>query len=344
VLDPQFIDESTLGYNALMPAITIDEIDTSWLSRAMALPVQRFSIDPVNAGYTSDVYRILFDEPELPPSIILKLAAASEDSAQFATRFHAAEKETRFYSDYSTHVSVRTPACYFCDAEHFALLLEDFSHWPVTRPETGASQNQTILAMETLAQLHGQTPIVNPAPFIESLITASEDMNTFVMDRLEDLADTPAVLLMKHYAGNSLAISDKFTELPQVFSHMDFRLDNLRFREDEVTVFDWGEYSLAPVGFDMAYFMTTSLTTSNRRKWEEQMLAVHLDALHKHGLDKITRAQLFNSYRLALLPGFYLPALVLTRGDPRQGKQLLEQSLSAITDHIEWLESLFTRD
>ena len=57
---------------------------------------------------------------------------------------------------------------------------------------------------------------------------------------------------------------------------MDYRLDNMRISNDELILFDWGECSLAPPGFDLAYFMITSLTPHNRRAWEASLLNTYL--------------------------------------------------------------------
>ena len=121
---------------------------------------------------------------------------------------------------------------------------------------------------------------------------------------------------------------------------MDFRLDNMRISGDDLMLFDWGECSLAAPGFDLAYFLITSLTTRNRRTWEETLLDTYHRVLAANGI-QYRRGELFNSYRLAVPPGFYLAALVLTRGHQDYGMTLAERCLGAIDDHLPFIMKQF---
>ena len=121
---------------------------------------------------------------------------------------------------------------------------------------------------------------------------------------------------------------------------MDFRLDNMRISGDDLILFDWGECSLAAPGFDLAYFLITSLTTSNRRTWEQTLLDTYHRVLAENGI-RYRREELFDSYRLAVPPSFYLAALVLTRGHQDYGMTLAERCLGAAEDHMLFIMSQF---
>src|SRR5204862_400530 len=54
------------------------------------------------------------------------------------------------------------------------------------------------------------------------------------------------------------------------------RLDNMRFEGDDIVVFDW-QVILATSGlYDVMYFVVTSLTTDQRRAWQDDLLARYL--------------------------------------------------------------------
>jgi hypothetical protein len=121
---------------------------------------------------------------------------------------------------------------------------------------------------------------------------------------------------------------------------MDFRLDNMRINGDDLILFDWGDCSLAAPGFDLAYFLITSLTTRNRRSWEQTLIDTYHQVLAENGIG-YSRDEIFDSYRLAIPPGFYLAALVLTRGHQNYGMTLAERCLGAIEDHMLFITKQF---
>ena len=324
----------------------IPKIDADYLSQALGSLVESFQVEPIGSGegYMSNLYRITLQGGALPDSIIMKLPSADTEKFSLATRFNSYGREQYFYRALAKRSSVRTPRCYFNADNEFLLLLEDAGHWPVIDVTAGASLFEATVAVTHLARMHASYWSTTPGKvenFSTGFEAAAVDMSSFVLERLAELSQTGSVAFMRQYANHSLNHLPLFTEQKQVFSHMDYRLDNMRISGDDLILFDWGECSLAPPGFDLAYFMITSLSSRNRHAWEETLLNTYQQTLALNGVHYGHQA-LFDSYRLALPPGFYLSALVLTSGDQAYGLMLAERCLEAIADHLPFVTERFS--
>lgn len=324
---------------------SIPQIDADYLSQALGSLVESFQIEPIGSGegYMSDLYRITLQGSALPDSVILKLPSDDPEKLALATRFNSYGREQHFYRELSRHSAIRSPGCYFNADNEFLLLLEDAGLWPVIDIPSGASLDQAITAVTHLARLHASHWASKPeavANFSVGFEAAALDMSSFVHDRLVELPESRPVQFMRQYARHSINYLPLFTGQKQVFSHMDYRLDNMRISGNDLMLFDWGECSLAPPGFDLAYFLITSLTTQNRRAWEETLLNTYHQTLAANDIP-YSQDELFDSYRLAVPPGFYLAALVLTHGDQNYGMTLAERCFGAIDDHLQFITKHF---
>ena len=324
---------------------SIPQIDTDFLSETLGGLVESFQIESIGfgEGYMSDLYRITLQGTGLPATVILKRPSGDPERLELATRFNSYGREQHFYRELSEHSAIRSPRCYFNADYEFLIFLEDAGRWPVIDAASGASFDQAITAITHLAKLHASHWASAPeavAPFSDGFEAAALDMSSFVNDRLTEFPQSKAVKFMKQYARLSIDYLPLFASQKQVFSHMDFRLDNMRISGDDLILFDWGECSLAAPGFDLAYFLITSLTTSNRRTWEQTLLDTYHRVLAENGIS-YRREELFDSYRLAVPPSFYLAALVLTRGHQDYGMTLAGRCLGAVEDHMLFIMSQF---
>jgi len=325
--------------------LSIPKIDTDFLSKTLGGLVESFQVESIGfgEGYMSDLYRITLQGTGLPASVILKRPSGDPERLELATRFNSYGREQHFYRELSEHSAIRSPRCYFNADYEFLIFLEDAGRWPVIDVTSGASFDQAITAITHLAKLHASHWASAPeavAPFSDGFEAAALDMSSFVNDRLTEFPQSKAVKFMKQYATLSIDYLPLFASQKQVFSHMDFRLDNMRISGDDLILFDWGECSLAAPGFDLAYFLITSLTTSNRRTWEQTLLDTYHRVLAENGI-RYRREELFDSYRLAVPPSFYLAALVLTRGHQDYGMTLAGRCLGAVEDHMLFIMSQF---
>ncbi len=320
---------------------TPESLTPALISRLIGKPVTSLALSAIDEqrGYMASVYRAKLTGNNVPASVIIKFASESAAQRSLADRFNSYKKETRFYADLAEDLPVATPTCLYNAADSFLLILEDLGPGAITDT---VSLTDAALAMQTMATIHGhfrQRPPDGFPDISEGLEAAVPDMRGFVTDRLGELPTRPGLALMARYAANSDKTIDRFKHWPKVFCHLDFRLDNLRFLANELVVFDWGEATMAPPGFDLATFMVTSMDVDLRRASELSLLKRYHQHLETYQTG-ISFDTVYESYQLALLPAFYLAALVMTDGELAEGMRLADRCLSAIEDHQHALGNL----
>ena len=323
----------------------ISEVTPAWLSKCLDMQIEAFDPQPLPSGYMSDVYRVRVTVQAGDDfTFILKLAASAADRRSDAQAFSSYEKEVHFYNQLKPLVEragIKTPKCYFSRldaAGNPAIGLEDLSSLGVVPETLGCSLAQ---ARATLAALAG----LNSGGFLNAATAATIEIPDFQSGfdpATRYLAATQLYPfkaeglgkdLLQHYMAASVTFLPAFLQQTQVVSHMDCRLANLRFKDDEPVLFDWGEFSYAPIGFDVASFMVTSLTAQHCADWEANLLEAYLAAVHMAGMREITLETLQRGYRLSLLPLVYLPLLIRGRGDADFAGLLFSRLTAAMKRH-----------
>jgi thiamine kinase-like enzyme len=105
---------------------------------------------------------------------------------------------------------------------------------------------------------------------------------------------------------------DVLRDLPKTLCHGDVHLKNWYVRGDgAVGLGDWGVSHIGHWSRDLAYTMTTSLTTENRRAWERDLIAYYLDQLEARGVAKVSFDEAFLRYRQSLPTAFAFWTLTL---------------------------------
>ena len=320
-------------------------VTTRELSKALGCEVSRFTARPVRdapQGHMADIYRLELSGVGAPDTLIMKVASSDPGKRALAEKFGSYTNEQGFYTSLNQDLPFSVPHCYHSADDRFLLLLEDLGDEGIVRAMDGASRQQAALAMRTLAKIHGHFCLHPPEPrqgIDAGLSAAATDMQTFVLQNLQRLPDTPARKLALHYAANSEGYIRLYQQQDQVFTHLDYRPDNLRFL-DELTVLDWGESTHAPMGFDLANFLVFGLTAENRRSWESWLLETYRETLGSFGVSQ-SQESISSSYQTALLPALYLPGLMMTHGDRDEGAELTARNLAAIEDHLPGLAKVF---
>ena len=89
--------------------------------------------------------------------------------------------------------------------------------------------------------------------------------------------------------------SDRAATEPLTMVHSDYRIDNLLFQDDRVTMIDWQTAMRAPAAMDLSCFITTSLSVANRRLNEAALIDRYLVRLSSCGID-VDRSWFAQSY------------------------------------------------
>ena len=128
---------------------------------------------------------------------------------------------------------------------------------------------------------------------------------------------------------------------PQTFTHGDFRLDNMFFGDnepEEIAVVDWQVSGIAGGLSDVAYFLSSSVSTEVRREIESELLAEYRDIVRASGVNDFTAEDCWRSYRLNMLGCFRTPIIAGGQLDFTSGRSgrlaevFLQRTLTAIED------------
>ena len=234
-----------------------------------------------------------------PKTVVVKLSCPDEFRRAIADRFDFYRREVDFYQHLADAVQMRSPQCYAAvidqQTNEFTLVLEDLESSRSISQADGCGLAEARLVARSLAALHA------------TWWGRTDQLSTPIMPigsprQLDDVVDTFARswpncrrLAAERIPPEVLAIGDRWATIgpnltrrlgtPRTLCHGDFRLDNLRFaNDDEVIAFDWQLLTLANGVTDLAYFVSQSVRTDERRGQDRALLDVYLGGLAEHGV------------------------------------------------------------
>jgi len=291
---------------------------------ADGIEVVSYYKSPVGTGQMADCFRLHINyakECRGPSTIIAKIPSLNESSRAASRLTRCYELETKFYSELSELVDVRTPrvnyVVYDAKDDDFLLLLEDLAPAIQGDQIAGCSFEQAMAAVGELTRLHGplwNSPILDSKswlsrPTLESTrSTAALFQHSYpgFCDRYSDRIDDEIIELGARF----VAHADRyFAAIPSTSTvvHRDYRLDNLLFSgsggQIAVAVVDWQTIGIGPGASDLSYFVGSGLVLDDRRQNEELLVREYQRQLHAYGIE-MKFEELWNQYRLYAFAGF----------------------------------------
>ena len=302
---------------------TFNDIDTTWFDAALReggvldVDIASVRVEPMHPdkGLIGDiaVVHAAYLRGSGPASFVVKLPAANADSRRIGEMLRAYGREVAFYRLVAPQASqTRLPQCYYSGqdeaAGRWAIVLEAIEADEFDAV-AGATTSQATSAVDALADFH--------AAWWESS-TVFDWMPGFDVNDLGGLqalwlTNLPVFVERYHHvlpgptAEWVLAFAPKLTEWasaaatePLTMVHSDYSIDNLLFRDDQVTIIDWQTTMRAPAAMDLSCFIATSLATDVRRRDESALIDRYLDRLDYRGVT-VERDWFLRSYDENLL-------------------------------------------
>jgi aminoglycoside/choline kinase family phosphotransferase len=215
---------------------------------------------------------------------------------------------------------MRTPRAYHADVDddnRFVLVLEDLSGWDQGDQVHGASLAQAERAVTALAQLHAAfwngvddgaldwVPNSHPSVMSDGLLQGTIALYDTFNALFAATVSEPQQRLKARYSAGLPRLQQWLNQGPRTVIHGDFRMDNLFFGRSPgqapLACCDW-QASLRGKGVhDVAYFLSGSLTTSDRRRHERALLRRWTDALAGAGVAGYPFEAAWEDYRRAVL-------------------------------------------
>ena len=272
---------------------------------------------PASKGLIGDLAIVHVEyegEPDLasaPRRLALKLPAQSPDSRRIGSMLNAYGREAAFYD----HVAARTAhaaRCFYNGADpttdRWALAIEYIDADPFD-PVRGATEAQATAAIDALAALHGAwwgaaTEFEWMPGFdrggVGGLAPLWEQNLPVFTERYRESLPGDTANWVTAFAPALADWSNEAAGGPLTLVHADYRIDNLLFRGDRVTIIDWQTAMRAPAAMDLSCFITTSLTIDGRRTHEDALIDRYLAGLAEHGVEA-DRSWFMRSYDENLL-------------------------------------------
>jgi hypothetical protein len=105
---------------------------------------------------------------------------------------------------------------------------------------------------------------------------------------------------------------DRHDVLPATFTHNDVHLKNWYIRDQQMGLADWQVCSRAHWSRDLAYAISTALTTEDRRAWEQDLIRFYLDRLRAAGGPAVSFEETWRNYRQQILSALAWWTMTLT--------------------------------
>ena len=348
--------ESPLPHELSAPT-AIGELTAAWLTSALRAHGREVVVDavtatPVGSGQMAGSYRLELTTGagELPATLIAKLAEGPEEHRSFGSG--AFRNEVRFYRDLASTVRVPVPGCHAAVASEsgseFVLLLDDLAPARQGDQIAGCTVEQARAVAVAAAGLHAprwNDPTLLDVPGMalptdedrELMDSVLAPMAEVFVERFGDrltAAERATVDWLVAAAGPWLvAPTSNFALL-----HGDLRVDNVMFAPDgTVTVVDWQTITPGQPLRDIAFLLATSLTTTDRRAHEREIVADYHRALLDLGVTGYSAEQCWRDYVDSLIQAPLIivfgcgAAAPTPRGD-RMFHTMLERAAAAIGD------------
>ena len=320
---------------------TIDQITPAWLSEATGLGVEAAEVEQIGVGIgvSSALYRLHLTGSGCPATVVVKLPALAEEAVFTSTVLRMYTREAGFFRELATEAPLRVPGCLHHsvdpDTSHFVLVMEDLGSLRPVDQVVGMAVGDAERAVDGLARWHA-TWWGRADGLAESGLTVSlgDEIYKAVLPMvfgegwdkmLAEGVPVPAALqdVAPRWSAAMPRLLDGLAAAPTTMIHGDYRADNLFFDDDDgqVATVDFQLIGTGHGAYDLAYFVTQSLTSADAAAHERSLFDRWAGALERHGVSGDELAGAWDAYRAAALFCLVYP-VVAWRGmdvtDPRQ--------------------------
>jgi hypothetical protein len=302
------------GYPSRQARLPIDlaAVDAGWLqgilrNRYPAIAIATMEVVEIIQGHTTKV-RVAVSGPdplELPRHLCLKSNWSGSPLSGEAN-----VNEARFYKDLCEGLQLPAPHCFYADwdddecGKQGLLVLEDMEHWAGSFGTSAEpiTIDGAMRGVEALASLHASTwadPRLDAAGGLKRAMApdhAGDDYWAMMADHYERVNRLPerVALFPSWFAANPQNLREAWLQLcahdmadtsPICLVHGDAHLGNSFGQADGERLFlDWQIVRKGHSWRDYSYFAAGSITISDRRMAERDLLQHYLSVLASHGI------------------------------------------------------------
>ena len=311
--------------------VSITDVDAPWLTRTLqaagaltGAEVVGFEPEPigVGVGIMGLLHRIhlRYDRDDAGPrTVIVKFPTDGPAARHVARVFRFYEKEVGFYRDLAAHSPMITPTCFLAshdlESDDFALVLSDITEGEVYDQLDGCPPDVAHVAARSLARHHAAfadspsfdrpelawLPNASDPPTPEGVVQGVGGAWPVFKETFPECVTAELESVVPRYLESVHELMTVPEGRPITLVHGDYRLDNLFFAgTGEVAVIDWQICGKAGFAYDLAYFLTQSLTVEDRRAHEAAIIDTYFDELAAAGVHH-DRDDFMRDYRVTAM-------------------------------------------
>jgi Ecdysteroid kinase-like family len=294
----------------------------------------------------------------LPSSVFCK-AAHSLETRVILAELGFTQGEVAFYNHYRDAAGIDAPVCLLATFDPHSynsiVVLEDLSlagvefcsHTTVITRERAQSQLELLarlhsrfhesaeLAQSTLPRFDGYFDNLDGFINLETFCTegfrlAEEVIPPRLFGRAADVWTATLASVAMHRT------------LPLTLAHNDPHVRNWYLAQDRgMLLCDWQNFGAAHWGRDVAYTIASSLTTDDRRAWEEQLLSTYLEFLREGGGPVVALDEAWTLYRRHLFSAlaWWTATLAIGTTQPRDASLTVIGRIAAAIDDVDALDA-----
>jgi aminoglycoside phosphotransferase (APT) family kinase protein len=339
---------------------TVDELTPAWLTRVLAprcpgLNVVSARIDNILWGTATKVlieceYEGAPDVERPPRKLCIKGELDERVRKALATiTTTGTQIEACFYNQLAPLVQVELPRHWYAGSEPgMGILILDDLTGTGTRFGTPTEPWRPALvgrALDVLARLHATTwdRDLSGIDWLKVGSPAVRQAHTYLMSEAHwrsfraepDAFQLPASLLDRERCLRAFhALWDHDDRVAKCVVHGDAHLGNTCIDSSERPYFiDWAGPCKSSWAFDVSYFIVGSLTVSDRRASETDLLRLYLERLAMHGGPKLDLSEAWLDYRRHHLPGLIWATVPSTMQPTANVQAMGQRYTEAILDH-----------
>jgi len=229
----------------------------------------------------------------------------------------------------------------------YVLMIEDLGHLRRGDQVAGCTAADAQMALSSMAKMQGefwQSEVLEQTPWIIPLALSIKlsqlvfraAMPGYREENREQLSEKDNMVL-EWLNNNGITLMNRLAQEPQTLVHGDFRLDNLFFddKTSEIVLCDWQTPLSGPVGLDLAYFLSASLTQESEDSLDD-LLTFYRSELKKEGI-VISAEKLNWQYEASML-------MILLRVIPAEFQDLIDLGEARGHDLIvTWIQRTFSK-
>ena len=317
---------------------TMDEVTLDWLGGALAAhpafdgarisKIHKATPVGEGVGQMSAIAKLDlgYEGKPGPASIVVKLHAPFQGMRDVGIRYEMYARETAFYQSLAPEVTVPIPTIYYAgwdpDSTRNVLVMEDMCdrYWPDQL--SGHSLDQAQCCVDAIAKVgashwgadfagHDWLPD-SRAPVFQRIVGDYQMATPVALERLAAFTTPESLAACERVAKNITWIYEALAEPPLVLTHFDTRMENFVFTSrdsGELSLIDWQLMARLRPGYDIAYFLGTSIPEEMRREHQATLRARYLAGLKAGGVQGYDEARFDTDFRLGTMAMMVIPIL-----------------------------------